>query len=87
VHHRVHPLELKKGNYVVVGSFNVFDNAVRFTRTMYERGMRADYRYSSKTNRYYVFVYQSKDTDDARGERDRTRQLVGIADAWVLIVE
>jgi hypothetical protein len=32
-------------------------------------------------------VYQSKDTDDARGERDRTRQLVGIADAWVLIVE
>ena len=86
-HHRVHPLELKKGNYVVVGSFNVFDNAVRFTRSLYERGLRADYRYSSKTNRYYVFVYQSKDTDDARSERDRTRQLVGITDAWVLIVE
>ena len=86
-HHRVHPLELKKGNYVVVGSFNVFDNAVRFTRSMFERGLRADYRYSSKTNRYYVFVYQSKETDEARTERDRTRQFVGIADAWVLIVE
>jgi len=86
-HHRVHPLELKKSNYVVVGSFNVFDNAVRFTRALYERGLRADYRYSSKTNRYYVFVSQSKDVDEARAERDRTRQLVGIADAWVLIVE
>ncbi len=86
-HHRVHPLELKKGNYVVVGSFNVFDNAVRYTRTMYDRGLRADYRYSSKTNRYYVFVYQSKDVDAARAERDSTRQFLGIADAWVLIVE
>ncbi len=86
-HHRVHPLELKKSNYVVVGSFNVFDNAVRYTRALYERGLRADYRYSSKTNRYYVFVAQSKDVDEARAERDRTRQLVGIADAWVLIVE
>jgi type IX secretion system PorP/SprF family membrane protein len=86
-HHRVHPLELKKGNYVVVGSFNVFDNAVRFTRTMYERGLRADYRYSSKTNRYYVFVYQSKNVDAARAEKDNTRQFLGIADAWVLIVE
>ncbi len=86
-HQRVHPLELKKGNYVVVGSFSVFNNAVRYTRSLYERGLRADYRYSSKTNRYYVFVHQSNELGEARGERDRTRQFVGIADAWVLIVE
>ncbi len=84
---RSHPLELKKGNYVVVGSFNVFDNAVRFTHAVYKRGMRSDYRYSSKTMRYYVYVYQSEDVDAARAERDRIRQLTGISDAWVLIVE
>jgi type IX secretion system PorP/SprF family membrane protein len=87
VQKRSHPLELKKGNYVVVGSFNVFENAVRFTHSVYKRGMRSDYRYSSKTMRYYVYVYQSGDVDEARGERDRVRQLMGISDAWVLIVE
>ncbi len=86
-HHREHPLELKKGSYVVVGSFNIFDNAVRFNNTIYKRGLRSDYRYSSKTMRYYVFVHQSGDLAEARAECDRIRQLVGISDAWVLIVE
>jgi hypothetical protein len=82
-----HLLELPQGNFVVGGAFNEFENAEKFSDTLFERGFHdALVGYSSARGYYYVVVFRSGDITRTRARRDEMRKLPILSKAWVLQV-
>jgi type IX secretion system PorP/SprF family membrane protein len=82
-----HLLELEEGNYVVIGVFGVFENAVRYSDNLYGRGFNAKYGFLSNKGMYYVYIERSEDINSAREARNRFRRISLFKDAWLLTVE
>ena len=82
-----HPLELKEGNYVVVGVFKMVRNSENFQKQLKATGFNTNIGYSSKSGMYYVYLSQYQDVDDARSETYDVRQLEGFEKAWIMTVE
>ncbi len=83
----VRSMELPTGNYVVVGSFSIKENALRYSKTLQGQGLNTRCQFSSHTNHYYVYVTSNTDVDAARAQWDLMRQIAGFEFTWVLIVQ
>ena len=82
-----HLLELPVGNFVVVGAFILFDNAVDYSDKLFQDGYRdAFVGYSSARGYYYVVVYQSQNINRVKSRRDQFRRTAKLPNAWVLEV-
>lgn len=82
-----HLLELPSGNYVIAGSFDVFEHAENYSDQLFDRGFHdAKVGYSSSKGHYYVVVYESPSLSRARARRDVLRTKSSLSKAWVLQV-
>ncbi len=80
-------LELASGSYVIAGSFQVFENAERFSDQLFERGFRdAKVGYVASRGYYYVIMFEFEDAQAAQRARNRVRQRQGFEQVWVLNV-
>lgn len=82
-----HTSELQTGNFVIVGAFSSQANAQRYARGLVQLGYLAQYGHLTQKNLWYVYIHRSDDINEARGERDKFRQLRMFKDAWLLTVE
>ncbi|MEM9325180.1 MAG: PorP/SprF family type IX secretion system membrane protein [Bacteroidota bacterium] len=82
-----HLLELEEGNYVIAGSFEVFDNAERYSDRLFQRGYHdAKVGYVSARGYYYVVLFESDNVEAAQREKSRIKQRPGYEGIWVLKV-
>ena len=80
-------LELAEGNYVIAGSFAVFDNAERYSDRLFQRGFHdAKVGYVSARGYYYVVLFESENVEAAQREKRRIKQRPGYEQTWVLKV-
>lgn len=82
-----HALEVPTGNYVIVGAFSNFDNAKKYSDTLFKKGFQAAYGFLTAKNLYYVWLYKGDTADQTRYVRDRVRKNQMFSDAWYLMVE
>ena len=80
-------LELKPGNYVIVGVFGAVANAKNMTRSLVDSGLNANYGFLTEKNLWYVHVFEGDDINAARSERNRFRNQPTFKNAWLLTVE
>ncbi len=77
---------LDDGLYVVVGVFEVHDNATRYVKHINNKGYNTNYGQKSGNNYYYVYVYKTDSWDDAVQKTNEVRENTGLNDTWVLRV-
>lgn len=85
-----HPNEFSLGHYVIVGTFKVKQNALSFSQVLLKEGYKAEYRFLTAKEFYYVFVFKSENNlEAAQAERDRLRNVnkYEFSDSWILTVE
>lgn len=70
-----HMLELDEGHYVVIGVFRTFAQAEEYSDKMFREGHFTKYGYASETKMYFVYIYRSRDYDQAMMESERLRRL------------
>lgn len=70
-----HPMELPKGNYVVIGEFNLDQEAKNYMDDVKKDGFAAQFGYASDRKKYYVYLYTSKEKYDALWEVQRLQQI------------
>jgi len=75
---------LKKGIYLVVGSFQNKDNATKFQAKIVSEGRDALVSYSEQTMFYYVYIKTFETVDEAIIMVKPTREGTELKDAWVL---
>lgn len=81
-------LELETGNYVVAGSFKVFDRAEDFSDQLFEKGYRdVIVGYVTETDLYYTVIFQSKNLKMAKERRKALQVKNGLSKLWLLTVE
>ncbi|MBC7923883.1 MAG: PorP/SprF family type IX secretion system membrane protein [Ferruginibacter sp.] len=83
----LHHLELTLGHYVIVGSFRVFDNVIKYQKQLADQGVSGRISYSSERLYYYLYVKSTGDVRQARQERDRLRGMKGFESTWLMSVE
>jgi outer membrane protein OmpA-like peptidoglycan-associated protein len=70
-------------NYVVIGAFSVYKNAVNFTSKASQLNLDAKYQLNSNRNLYYVYVLSTDNRDQAIQEALRLRKESPYYDTWV----
>jgi type IX secretion system PorP/SprF family membrane protein len=78
-----HPLEMEPGNYVIVGSFRIEQNAKNYQNTVTKSGREAFLGFNSVKQLYYVYIYTNTNIDRAREEVLKTRQNKQYEKAWI----
>ncbi len=79
--------ELKKGMYLVVESFNILDNAVKYAKSVTIDGKSPRIGTNQGTGFYYVYGYSTKDDlEFARKKRAELRATKQFYDTWILYV-
>ncbi len=68
---------------VVIGSFSVQNNAVKFTSFAKKKGLVPQVELNKFKNLYYVVVMETEDRDAALTEAKRIRDTGSFRDAWV----
>ena len=82
-----HLLELPAGNYVIVGAFEIFQNAENYSDELFQLGFHDTIvGFNSGRGYYYVVVYKSGNLRQTRSKRDKFRKIPKISKAWVLQV-
>ncbi len=81
-----HHEELDLGDYVVVGVFSNRGNAGRYAAELKKLNFNADFGFLTNHDKWYVFLFQGNDINQARAERDKDRKLRLFKDAWLLTV-
>ncbi len=74
---------LEPANYVVIGAFSVFKNAVNFTSQASKLNLDAKYIMNRNRNLYYVYVLNTADHQQAIEEALRLRKESPFNDTWV----
>ena len=82
-----HPQELSVSEYVVVGQFKSIDNAKHFAGGLRSLGLNTQVGHVTQKNQWYVYVFKTSDTQQARAEHERVSKVFLLRDAWVLTVE
>ncbi len=70
-------------NYVVIGAFSVFKNAISFTSKASKLSLSAKYEMNLNRNLYYVYVLSTNDRQQAIEEALRLRKESPYSDTWV----
>lgn len=70
-------------NYVVIGAFKIYRNAVRFSDHAQRLSLDAKYEKNANRNLYYVYVLQTADRAAAIAEANRLRSESEFTDSWV----
>jgi hypothetical protein len=71
--------ELQRGMYVVVGAFQVPENAIRYAASIQMNGEKAAFGRNDKTGLYYVFFhYSPDDLDYVRSRRTESAQYAAV---------
>ncbi len=84
-----HLLELDKGYYVIVGTFNSYREAEEYSDKLFMQGFYTKFGYISQTTDYYVYLFYSEDNrQECDDTMERFRQITSIfTDMWVLTVQ
>jgi len=80
-------LELKSGNYVIVGVFGSMANARGLARKLVDTGFNANYGFLTEKNLWYVHVFEGNHINETRSERDKFRKMPIFRNAWLLTVQ
>lgn len=75
------------GFYVVLGAFEIYDNAISFSELLKKKGITVKYGYVLERGLYYVYTMKTQDFDQARQVQDQFTQLNDFRDAWVFDVK
>lgn len=81
-----HPKELGAGDYIIAGVFSSEANATRYTNGLKQLGYPADNGFLTQKQLWYVYIYRSRDINDAKVQRDKHRKLRMFKDAWLLTI-
>jgi type IX secretion system PorP/SprF family membrane protein len=80
--------DLESGTYIIVGAFRSEINARKYSNELLDvEYTEADYGFISARGLWYVYMGYSKDVNEARTIRDKTRHEHNFRDAWILTVE
>jgi hypothetical protein len=71
------------GYYVVLGAFEIYDNAIMFTEVLNKKGIEVDYGYNEEKSLYYVYNLHTQDFSQADKLKNRFKQWGDYKDAWV----
>jgi len=83
-----HLLELEKGYYVVVGTFNSYRGAEEYSDELFIKGFYTKFGYISQTTDYYTYIFHSADNkQECVDTMERLRTLADFREIWVLTVE
>lgn len=78
---------LKKGMYVILGSFQIPENAVQYAKSIAIKGKNPDVGRNNENGHYYVYAYYTMDDlEFARAKRAELRATNQFYDAWILYV-
>ena len=82
-----HPLELQKGNYIIVRESDNQNEVRDYADKLNNEGERAGYGYVSRRNKWMVFVYQSDSKIGLRRQAAKKQSNPEFRDAWILTIE
>ena len=71
------------GYHVVLGAFDIYDNAIIFTEVLHKKGFEVDYGYNEEKSLYYVYYLNTQDFSRADKVKNEFKQLGDFKDAWV----
>lgn len=77
---------LSDGFYVIVGSFEIKDNADRFNISLQQKGIQTAYGYVPSSKMYYVYTLKSKPAECLAVAKE-LRKDTAFYDAWVRYVK
>jgi len=86
VYEGISDFELPKGNYIIIGEYQLETDARRFTERLGNEGYRADYGYVSRKRLWMVYVYRSDSRIGFRKKVLETRDNPDFRNAWILTV-
>ncbi len=82
-----HLLELNTGEYVIVGVYDSYEHAEKFSDDLFFKGYQSKFGYISQEGYWYVYVFQTNDNEAAKAKRDELRIKQIFSKAWVLSVQ
>ncbi len=82
-----HPLAMKVGKYMVVGTFSQEANARKLVAKLKAQGYPADMGYHTERNFYYVHIASASDVEVLKTQLRSLRQASLFENAWILSVE
>ena len=71
------------GYYVVLGAFEVYDNAISYSNLLNNKGINVDYGYVEDKGLYYVINIHTEDFQEATKIQNQFIKLIDFKDAWV----
>ncbi len=75
------------GYYVVLGAFEIYENAIMYSKVLNNKGIKVDYGYVEDRGLYYVFNIHTTSFEEATRMQNQFRQLKDFQDAWVFGVQ
>jgi hypothetical protein len=82
-----HPLELPRGNYIIVMETDDQKEAQDFVEQLNNEGERAGYGYVSRRREWMVFVYQSDSKIGLRRQAAKKQNNPEFSEAWILTID
>ena len=80
--------EMAPGHYVVLKEYQSFEEAYQYwSGIVTGYGHKASFGYSSRDDRYYVFLFNSEDQTQTKVELEKTKLLELFDDAYVLKID
>lgn len=80
--------ELKKGMYVIIGAFQIMENAVKYAKVVKVKGKTPVVGLNRKSNLFLVYAYTTQDDlAFVREKRSELRATKEFFDAWILYVD
>jgi len=81
-------LELEKGYYVVVGTFDSYRDAEEYSDQLFIQGFFTKFGYISQTTDYYVYIFTTPDDyQECTDTMERLKVLRHFKEIWVLTVK
>jgi hypothetical protein len=80
------PLELPRGNYIIIGEYQNESDAKAFTDRLGNEGYRAEYGFVSRKRLWMVYIYRSDSRIGFRKKVLDTRTNPDFKNAWILSV-
>ena len=75
------------GYYVVLGAFELYDNAIMHSRYLNRKGIQVKYGYVEDRALYYVYNLYTQDFEEAKRLHNQFIHLKDFQDAWVFEVK
>ncbi|MCC5929524.1 MAG: PorP/SprF family type IX secretion system membrane protein [Cyclobacteriaceae bacterium] len=82
-----HNLELEKGFYVVIASFDNYRDADAYSNDIFTKGYFAKIGYATQTGDYHVYIHSGITVQDCQREKSRLSTVPLFRNAWVLTVK